>query len=111
MSEIASESSGEAPAPGRAIPILLYHSVADQPSDFIGTLRDGIDANTAADLIWALNDATLYHSLVHVRHWSHDKVQAWRPQTWKSQLLPDEPRPAATGRQDEHPVLEVDTGL
>jgi AcrR family transcriptional regulator len=77
----------------------------------VGTLRDGLDADTAADLIWALNDATLYYSLVHVRHWSHDKVQAWRAQTWKSQLLPDEPRPAATGCQDEHPVHVVDTGL
>jgi AcrR family transcriptional regulator len=57
----------------------------------VGRLRDGLDPDTAADMIWALNDATLYYSLAHVRHWSHDKIQDWRAETWKTQLLPDRP--------------------
>jgi peptidoglycan/xylan/chitin deacetylase (PgdA/CDA1 family) len=55
VSELASESSGEAAAPGRASPILLYHSVADRPSDFIApytvspaTFRRHVDAVAAA---------------------------------------------------------------
>jgi hypothetical protein len=55
VSELASESSGEAAAPGRTIPILLYHSVADRPSDFIAphtvspaTFRRHLDAVAAA---------------------------------------------------------------
>jgi hypothetical protein len=50
VSELASESSGEAAAPGRASPILLYHSVADRPSDFIApyTVSPAIRTTRAA---------------------------------------------------------------
>lgn len=54
-----------------------------------GRLRDGLDAETAADIVCVLNDPGLYHQLVHVRGWTPDQFQAWLGQTMQRQLLPD----------------------
>ena len=53
----------------------------------VGPLRDGLDAETATDIVWIVNDGTLYNSMVHVRGWSHERFQTWRAATLKSQLL------------------------
>lgn len=54
-----------------------------------GRLRDGLDKETAADIICVLNDPGLYHQLVLERGWTPDKFQAWLGRTMQRQLLPD----------------------
>lgn len=54
-----------------------------------GRLRDGVDAETAADIVCVLNDPGLYHQLVHERGWTPGQFQAWLGQTMQRQLLPD----------------------
>jgi AcrR family transcriptional regulator len=51
------------------------------------TLGDGLDADAAADILWVLIDAGLYHLLVHRRHWSRKRFQAWLAETMQRQLL------------------------
>lgn len=53
----------------------------------VGELREGLDPDTATDIVWIVNDGTLYNSMVHLRGWSHEKFQTWRAETLKSQLL------------------------
>ena len=53
----------------------------------VGELRDDLDPDTATDLVWVLNDGTLYYSLVHLRGWSHERFQAWRGEAIRTQLL------------------------
>jgi AcrR family transcriptional regulator len=57
-----------------------------------GRLRAGLDREAAADIIWLLNDAGLYHLLVLRRGWTPGKYQAWLAETMIRQLLPDETR-------------------
>jgi AcrR family transcriptional regulator len=52
-----------------------------------GRLRDGLNVEAAADLMWVLNDAGLYHLLVHRRGWDQGRFQAWLGATMRSQLL------------------------
>ncbi|HEY8951579.1 MAG TPA: TetR family transcriptional regulator [Candidatus Dormibacteraeota bacterium] len=53
-----------------------------------GRLRQGVDHEIAADIVWILNDPGLYHSLVHRRHWAPDQYRAWLAATMIRQLLP-----------------------
>jgi AcrR family transcriptional regulator len=53
-----------------------------------GRLRDGLDAEAAADLMWVLNDAGLLFLLVHGRDWSVDRFRTWLAATMREQLLP-----------------------
>lgn len=53
-----------------------------------GRLRDGLDPETAADLMWVLNDAGLYFLLVHRRAWPVDRFGRWLSATMRDQLLP-----------------------
>ena len=50
-------------------------------------LRPGLDAATAADEVWVLNDATLYHALVHQRGWSRERYRDWLGRTLRERLL------------------------
>lgn len=52
-------------------------------------LRQGVDHEVAADIVWVLNDPGLYHSLVYQRHWTPGRYQAWLGATMIRQLLPD----------------------
>ncbi|MEA2634039.1 MAG: hypothetical protein QOH92_806 [Chloroflexota bacterium] len=54
-----------------------------------GRLRAGLDREAAADIVWLLNDAGLYHLLVLQRAWTPDSYQAWLAETMIRQLLPD----------------------
>jgi AcrR family transcriptional regulator len=52
-----------------------------------GRLRDGLDADAAADVLWVLIDAGLFHLLVHQRGWTPERFQAWLAETIQRQLL------------------------
>jgi AcrR family transcriptional regulator len=53
-----------------------------------GPLRDGLTSEDAADLVWVLIDASLYHRLVIERSWTTSRFQAWLTATMQAQLLP-----------------------
>jgi AcrR family transcriptional regulator len=53
-----------------------------------GHLRSGLRREVAADLMWVLNDAGLYHLLVHRRGWPPKRFRAWLSATMRDQLLP-----------------------
>ena len=50
-------------------------------------LRPGITRAEAADLLWALTDDALYHSLVVERGWRPERFDAWLGETMQAQLL------------------------
>jgi len=52
-----------------------------------GSLRKGLDEEAAADILWVLIDAGLFHLLVHRRRWSRKRFQAWLAETMQQQLL------------------------
>jgi AcrR family transcriptional regulator len=53
-----------------------------------GGLRDELDREAAADIVWVLNDPGLYHLLVTVRGWSDEQFRTWLAVTLRGQLLP-----------------------
>jgi AcrR family transcriptional regulator len=53
-----------------------------------GPFRDGMDVDTATDLLWLHMAPDLYHRLVHVRGWSHNRFQRWLHDTLTFLLLP-----------------------
>jgi AcrR family transcriptional regulator len=50
-------------------------------------LREGLDAEGAADILWVLIDAGLFHLLVHQCGWTPERFQAWLAETVQRQLL------------------------
>ena len=50
-------------------------------------LRPDLDAASAADVVWVLNDPGLYHHLVLKRGWAPEKFRRWLAETLRSQLL------------------------
>jgi AcrR family transcriptional regulator len=52
-----------------------------------GPLRKGLDQTAAADIVWALIDASLYHRLVIERGWTRAQFQTWLQHTLEAQLL------------------------
>ena len=52
-----------------------------------GRLRKGLDSEEAADILWVLIDAGLFHLLVHQRGWPIRKFQAWLADTVERELL------------------------
>jgi AcrR family transcriptional regulator len=50
-------------------------------------LREGLDADAAADILWVLIDAGLFHLLVHQRGWAPERFQAWLAESIQRQLL------------------------
>ncbi len=52
-----------------------------------GVLREGLDADAAADILWVLIDAGLFHLLVHRRGWMVERFQGWLADSIQRQLL------------------------
>jgi AcrR family transcriptional regulator len=52
-----------------------------------GALRKGLDDESAADIIWILNDPGLYHQLVLQRGWTPERFRSWVAGTMRTQLL------------------------
>jgi len=52
-----------------------------------GALREGLDAASAADILWALNHPSLYHLLTSERGWSPERYEAWLAELLAEQLL------------------------
>ena len=52
----------------------------------LGPLRRGVDARTAADVVWVLNDPGLYHQLVVEQSWSAVKFSSWLTEAMKAQI-------------------------
>ena len=53
-----------------------------------GPFRDGVDLDTATDLLWLHMAPDQYHRLVHVRGWSDDRFQRWLIDSLTGLLLP-----------------------
>lgn len=54
-----------------------------------GPLREGLEPDAAADLMWVLNDPGLYHLLVNRRGWPADRFEVWLACAMQEQLLPE----------------------
>jgi AcrR family transcriptional regulator len=52
-----------------------------------GPLRRGLAAESAADVVWVLNDPGTFHMLVHGRGWSTRQYTAWLTRALESELL------------------------
>ncbi len=52
-----------------------------------GPLRPGLDSRTATDLLWVLNDPSLYHLLVEERRWTRRRFRDWLTDAMRTQLL------------------------
>ena len=52
-----------------------------------GSLRAGLDAQTAVDLVWAIERPEIYQELVVTRGWSPEQYERWLAETLKHQLL------------------------
>ena len=63
------------------------HVVADVATK--GKLRDGLDVEAAADVVWVLNDSGLYHMLVSVRAWPSSRFETWLAAALQRELLGD----------------------
>jgi AcrR family transcriptional regulator len=52
-----------------------------------GALRDGLDVDVAADVMWTLNHPSVYRLLVGDRSWTPARYEAWLGDSFCSQLL------------------------
>src|SRR5258707_10390830 len=60
-------------------------------------LLDGLDQQSASDILWVLNDPGLYQLLVTQRRWTQRRFRVWLTTTMQTQLLePLEPRSRQT---------------
>ena len=50
-------------------------------------LRKGLDSESAADVVWVLIDAGLFHLLVHRRGWAPERFEAWLADSIQRQVL------------------------
>ena len=53
-----------------------------------GVLRPGLDTTRAADVLWTLNNPTVWQLLVGLRGWTPDEYERWSGDTAVAQLLP-----------------------
>jgi len=53
----------------------------------LGALRTGLSEREAADLLWLLNDPSLYDKLVRQRGWSSARFQEWLTESLLNNLL------------------------
>jgi AcrR family transcriptional regulator len=53
-----------------------------------GRFRDGMDVETATDVLWLYMAPDQYHRLVHVRGWSDERFQRWLIDSLTRLLLP-----------------------
>jgi AcrR family transcriptional regulator len=56
-----------------------------------GPLREGLDPDTAVDLMWFFMAPGHLHELVHERGWSPDRYRTWLADTLARTLLPESP--------------------
>jgi TetR/AcrR family transcriptional regulator, regulator of autoinduction and epiphytic fitness len=54
----------------------------------LGPLRDDLDLDAAADVLWLLKDPALYTALIGDRGWPAGRYQAWLARTMQASLLP-----------------------
>jgi AcrR family transcriptional regulator len=54
-----------------------------------GPLREGLDVETAVDVLWLYMAPDLFHRLVHGRGWSGERFRAWLTETLCRVLLPE----------------------
>lgn len=54
-----------------------------------GPLREGLDVETAVDVLWLYMAPDLFHRLVHGRGWSAERFRAWLTETLCRVLLPE----------------------
>lgn len=54
-----------------------------------GGFRDGVDLDTAVDVLWLYMSPDQYHRLVHGRGWPTERFQQWLVETLTRALLPD----------------------
>ena len=52
-----------------------------------GPLIDGLEAGTAADILWVHSDPGMYHQLVVQRGWSPARYRDWLARSMQAQLL------------------------
>jgi hypothetical protein len=57
----------------------------------VASLR--LDADQAADIVWATNSTELYQLLVGQRGWTRQRYEGFLADTWQRLLLADEDRP------------------
>lgn len=50
-------------------------------------LRSGTTMESAADVVWVLNDPGVFHMLVHKRGWSTEQYTAWLSRALEKELL------------------------
>jgi AcrR family transcriptional regulator len=65
----------------------IVQSVADK-----GALAAGLDVAAATDILWALNQPSLYAQLTGERGWSPERYERWLGDLLCSQLLSDDAR-------------------
>ena len=58
-----------------------------------GSLRAGLDRDSAIDIVWLFTGPEAFQRLVRARRWSLPRYEEWLAQTFLDQLLP----PPATG--------------
>jgi hypothetical protein len=66
----------------------------DQALEATGTLRPGLSAEKAADVVWATNSPEFFLLLVRNRGWDPEFFEWWLADTWTRLLLAD-----GTGRR------------
>lgn len=52
-----------------------------------GGLREDLDREAAADVVWVLSDPGLFHQLVNERGWPAERYREWLAQSLRQQLL------------------------
>jgi len=65
-----------------------------------GPLRKDLDETAAADIVWVLIDASLYHRLAIERHWTKAQFRTWLAHTLETQLLAPSTRRPRPQRKD-----------
>jgi AcrR family transcriptional regulator len=55
-------------------------------------LKNGLDNESATDLVWAFTSADTFQRLVRIRRWSLTRYEQWLGETFADQLLPLEHR-------------------
>jgi AcrR family transcriptional regulator len=66
----------------RALLLPVARTLADEDS-----LRPGLDADRAADLLWALNHPDVWRLLVRVRGWTAEEYERWLAGAFRRELL------------------------
>jgi len=57
-----------------------------------GSLKKGLDDESAADIVWIFNDPGLYHQLVLQRGWTPERFRSWVAESLRSQLVDEHAR-------------------